>query len=198
MSTTTEVKAPNLKDNIAQMVAVLQALEGFDEKMIHAASIVARCLHIDNKVMICGNGGSASDAGDFSTEFLCRFVESRRPYPVLDLSAAGSTLTAIANDYGFEHVFSRQVRALAKQDDVLIAISTSGNSPSIVNALKMSRERNIASIAFLGKGGGACKGIASTEFIVPSDVTARIQEAHKFLLHTLCEMVEDRLPPIKK
>ncbi len=198
MSTATEVKAPNLKDNIAQAVAVLQALESFEEKLTHAAAIVARTLHIDNKVMICGNGGSASDGADFAGEFLGRFVNDRRSYPVLDLSAPTAALTSIANDYGYEHVFARQVRALARQDDVLIVLSTSGNSPSILNALKMSRDRNIASIAFLGKSGGACKGIASTEFIVPSDCTARIQEAHKFLLHTLCEMVEDRLPPIKK
>jgi D-sedoheptulose 7-phosphate isomerase len=194
---TTQTTEPSLKNNIAQSIELLKSLESFEEKLTHAAAVVARTLHIDKKVLLCGNGGSAADASHLATEFLVRFVNDRRPYPAIALAADGTTLTAIGNDYGYEHVFSRQVRAFAHQDDVLIALSTSGNSPSIVNALKMARNRNIACIAFLGKNGGACKGIAGMEFIVPSDNTARIQEAHKFLLHTLCEMVEDRLPPIK-
>ena len=145
-------------------------------------------------MVACGNGGSAADAADFTTEFACRFVEDRRPYPALNLSQGGSLLTATANDYGFDEVFARQIRAFANAGDVLVAITTSGKSKNIRRALEEAKSSRLKSIALLGRDGGRCRGIADVDLIVTSNSTARIQEAHKFLLHVLCEIVEARLP----
>lgn len=158
----------------------------------HAAEVVGHCLLSGHKLLVCGNGGSAADAADFATEFACRFVTDRRPYPALNLTACGSLLTAVGNDYGYDEVFARQVRAFGQKDDVLVAISTSGNSKSIVSALAAANIAGLHTIALLGRDGGRAKGLAQMELIVPSNITARIQEAHKFLLHTLCEIAEAR------
>ena len=158
----------------------------------HAAETVGRCLLSGHKLLVCGNGGSAADAADFATEFACRFVTDRRPYPALNLAACGSLLTAVGNDYGYDEVFARQVRAFGQKDDVFVAISTSGNSKSIISAIAAANIAGLHTIALLGRDGGRARGLARMELIVPSTITARIQEAHKFLLHTLCEIVEAR------
>ena len=158
----------------------------------HAAEVVGRCLLGGHKLLVCGNGGSAADAADFATEFACRFVTDRRPYPALNLTACGSLLTAVGNDYGYDEVFARQVRAFGQKDDVFVAISTSGNSKSIISAIAAANIAGLHTIALLGRDGGRARGLARMELIVPSTITARIQEAHKFLLHTLCEIVEAR------
>ena len=145
-------------------------------------------------MLVCGNGGSAADAADFCTEFACRFIQDRRPYPAMNLSQGGSLLTATGNDYGFDEIFARQIAAFAQNGDVVIAISTSGNSQNIRRALEEAKSRRIDSIALLGRDGGKSKGIAQVDLIVKSDSTARIQEAHKFLLHVLCEICEGDLP----
>ena len=161
----------------------------------HAADLIGATLTSGSQLLACGNGGSAADAADFTTEFACRFVHDRKPYPALNLSAGGSLVTATANDYSFDEVFARQVRAFGRSGDALVAISTSGKSRNIRRALEEARCRGLRSIALLGRDGGDCTGIADVELIVPGDSTARIQEAHKFLLHVLCEMVEPRLAP---
>ena len=159
-----------------------------------AAAMIRTCLTNGKKLLVCGNGGSAADAADFCTEFACRFIHDRRPYPAMNLSQGGSLLTATGNDYGFDEIFARQIAAFAQSGDVVIAISTSGNSQNIRRALEEAKSRRIDSIALLGRDGGKSKGIAQVDLIVKSDSTARIQEAHKFLLHVLCEMCEGDLP----
>ena len=183
-----------LRNAIADATNCLQSLGGLKGEIAQAANLLVEALTGKKKVVACGNGGSAADAADFTTEFACRFVEDRRPYPALNLSQGGSLLTATANDYGFDEVFARQIRAFANAGDVLVAITTSGKSKNIRRALEEAKSSRLKSIALLGRDGGRCRGIADVDLIVTSNSTARIQEAHKFLLHVLCVIVEARLP----
>jgi phosphoheptose isomerase len=182
-----------LKTAISNATETLGALEKLERPIGEAAELIVDCLSRGNKVLVCGNGGSAADAADFCTEFACRFEKDRRPYPALNLSQGGSLMTATANDYGFDEVFARQIRAFGLTGDLLIAISTSGNSKNIERALAEAKARGLKTIALLGREGGASRGIADIELIVPGRSTARIQEAHKFLLHVWCEICELRL-----
>ena len=159
-----------------------------------ALDLLVTAYQAGNKLLVCGNGGSAADAADFCTEFACRFMQDRRPYPAMNLSQGGSLITATGNDYGFEEIFARQVAAFGKTGDVLVAISTSGKSANIRRALEEGKSRKLKTIALLGRDGGSCRNIADVDLIVAGDSTARIQEAHKFLLHVLCEICEARLP----
>ena len=160
----------------------------------HAAGLVIACLNSGHKLLTCGNGGSGADAAHLSAEFLCRFREDRRPYPAIALTVDGPFLTAVGNDYGFEEGFARQVRGLSQRGDVLIALTTSGKSRNVFRALEEARRGGLESIAFLGRDGGFAKGLATVDLLVPGTATARIQEAHKLLLHVLCEMAEAKLP----
>ena len=183
-----------LETAIKNATESLRDLEKLKEPVAKAADLIVRCLTGGNKLLVCGNGGSAADAADFCTEFACRFEKDRRPYPALNLSQGGSLLTATGNDYGFGEVFSRQIRGFGQAGDVVIAISTSGKSKNVQRALTEAKARGLQIIALLGRDGGACAGTADVELIVPGSSTARIQEAHKFLLHVLCEICEPRLP----
>ena len=182
-----------LRDAISAAVEVLESLASLEEPLSRAAELISVCLTGGSKLLVCGNGGSAADGADFSTEFTCRFVADRRAFPAINLADAASLTSAIGNDYGFEEIFARQVRAFGKKGDVLVAFTTSGNSPNVLRALEVARDLGLASIAFLGKDGGAARGLATVELIVPSQTTARIQEAHKFLAHVLCETIEPAL-----
>ena len=167
-----------------------------DEPFGRAVTLVADTLNAGRKLLVCGNGGSAADAMHLATEFVCRYAADRRPYPALCLSGSGGDLTAIVNDYHFEELFARQVWAYGQPGDVLVVLTTSGKSANVRRALQTARERGLASLAFLGRGGGPCLGLATVELLVPGPETmptARIQEAHKLLLHCLCEAVEERL-----
>jgi phosphoheptose isomerase len=179
---------------ITAATETLQSLVDLDVQIAAAADLITDCLRNGNKLLVCGNGGSAADAADFCTEFACRFVLDRRPYPALNLAQGGSLLTATGNDYGFEEIFARQVRAFGESGDVFIAITTSGKSTNIRRALEGARDGKLKAIALLGRDGGSATGIADVDLIVKGDSTARIQEAHKFILHVLCEVVEARLP----
>lgn len=183
-----------LRNALQQATITLQSLAALEPQILRAADAITNCLTSGHKLLACGNGGSAADAADFTTEFACRFQHDRQPYPALNLSLGGSLLTATANDYGFDEVFSRQLRAFARKGDVLVAITTSGNSRNIGRALEEAKHLGLTTIALLGRDGGACANSADIELLVPGDSTARIQEAHKFLLHVLCEIVELRLP----
>ncbi|HEY4282275.1 MAG TPA: SIS domain-containing protein [Chthoniobacterales bacterium] len=183
-----------LKSAIADATETLGGLQSLESQISGAADLITDCLGHGNKLLVCGNGGSAADAADFCTEFACRFEKDRRPYPALNLSQGGSLITATANDYGFDEAFARQIQAFGLTGDVVVAISTSGNSGNIQRALKEAKSRGLKSIALLGRNGGASAGIADAELIVPGTSTARIQEAHKFLLHVLCEICEGDLP----
>src|ERR1700756_1701581 len=136
---------------IKSATETFQALAGFDSKVSATSDLIADCLTNGNKVLACGNGGSAADAADFSTEFACRFVEDRRPYPAMNLSQGGSLITATGNDYGFDEIFARQVRAFGNSGDVLIAVSTSGKSKNIRRAIEEGRARKLGTIALLGR-----------------------------------------------
>ncbi len=188
---------PSISEILAQAIraatSTIQSVANLEQSLGRAAEMIEQCLDNGNKLLVCGNGGSAADAADFCTEFACRFVEDRRPFPAMNLAQGGSLLTATANDYGFEEVFARQVRAFGSADDLLIAISTSGKSKNIRRALEEALVRKLKTIALLGRDGGSAVGLADVDLVVPGDSTARIQEAHKFILHVLCEAVEPRL-----
>ena len=183
-----------LKSAIAAATKTLQSIVDLESQVTRAAQLITDCLTNGEKVLACGNGGSAADAADFCTELACRFVEDRRPYPAMNLSQGGSLITAVGNDYGFEEIFARQVRAFGNSGDILIAISTSGKSKNIRRAIEEAGSRKLKTITLLGRGGGSVTGIADVDLIVKSDSTARIQEAHKFILHVICEICEARLP----
>jgi D-sedoheptulose 7-phosphate isomerase len=180
-----------LQTFIRAAVATLESLAQLESDVDAAARVVGECLLGGGKLLVCGNGGSAADAADFTTEFTCRFISDRRPFPAINLTACGSFLTATGNDYSFDEVFARQVRAFGKAGDVLVAISTSGNSRNVIAALKAANEVGVTSIALLGKSGGDARGLAGIELVVQGTETARIQEAHKFLLHVICQMAEE-------
>ena len=182
-----------LQQSLADAATTFRSLEKLSREVERAADLISTSLTTGRQVLACGNGGSAADVADFTTEFACRFVGDRRPYPALNLSSGGSLLTATGNDYSFEEIFARQVRAFGKTGDTLVALSTSGKSKNIRRALEEAKAGGLNAIALLGRDGGQCAGIADVDLIVPGEVTARIQEAHKFLLHVICEIVEPRL-----
>jgi phosphoheptose isomerase len=179
--------------NLADAAASLEQLASLESQMIASADTISNALLSGNKLMACGNGGSAADASHLTTEFVSRFNHERRPYPAISLTAHGGDLTAIGNDYEFNEIFARQIQAFGKSGDVLTAFTTSGHSENVRRALLAANALQLTTIAFLGRDGGACAGLADIELIVTSNVTARIQEGHKFLLHTICELVEERL-----
>ncbi len=182
-----------LRDNIADAQSMLTTLLPLEPQVLRAADLLGDALLRGNKLLACGNGGSAADASHMTTEFVIRFQADRRPYPAISFTANGGDLTACSNDYTFDEVFARQVRAYGQHGDILFAFSTSGNSENVLRALQTAKREGITSVAMLGRDGGRSTGIADVELIVPHAVTARIQEAHKLLLHTICELVELRL-----
>jgi phosphoheptose isomerase len=183
---------PSLEKNIAAVQTMLNSLHLLSGNVERAADAIATALLGGHKLLACGNGGSAADASHLTTEFVCRFQRDRRPYPAISLATHGGDMTAIGNDYSFNDLFSRQVQCFGQPGDVLAAFTTSGQSENVLRAIKAARECGVTSIAFLGRDGGRCAGIADIELIVRDQVTARIQEAHKLLLHTICEIVEER------
>ena len=154
---------------------------------------VSECLAAGGKIMFLGNGGSASDAQHLSTELAVRFVRVRRALAALALGTNIAELTACANDFGFERVFSRQIEALGRPGDVLIALSTSGKSPNVVAAVRTAKELGIFTVAFTGESGGELMGLSDLLIAVPSTTTARIQEMHALLGHIMCEGIETQL-----
>lgn len=172
----------------------LDALTGLEKPLVAASDAVLAALTSGHKLLLCGNGGSSSDAAHIAAEFVCRFLGDRRPYPALALGVDGGLLTAIGNDYEFNDAFARQVQAFGRPGDVFIGLSSSGKSRNVLAAIEEARRRKMVTIVLLGRDGGFTKGAAEIELIVPGESTARIQEAQKFLLHVLCEMVEEKLP----
>lgn len=182
-----------LQKAIAESLAAIPSLAALDPSLAQAAAMVRDGLLGGHKILICGNGGSASDATHLATEWLCRFVGDRRPYPAISLTANGEYLTAVCNDYPAEEIFARQVWGLGQPGDVLIAFTTSGKSRNVLRALEEARLRGLTSICFLGRDGAFTRGQADLDLMAPGQSTARIQEMHKLLFHVLCEMVEENL-----
>ena len=183
-----------LKETIADATETLRSLETLSAPLQKAADVIEQCLRDGNKMLVCGNGGSAADAAHFATEFVVRFAKDRRAYPAIALAGDGGLLTAAGNDYGFDEIFARQVAAFGLEGDLLICLTTSGKSKNVQRALEEAKKRKLKTIALLGRGGGSTVGHADVDLLVESDSTARIQEAHKLLLHVLCEAMEARLP----
>jgi D-sedoheptulose 7-phosphate isomerase len=156
-----------------------------------AARALARVIGSGGRVFVCGNGGSAADAQHFAAELIGRFEKERRPFPAVALTTDTSILTAVSNDYAYDHVFTRQLAGLAVRGDALVGISTSGNSGNVVSAMDLARELGLATIALCGRDGGVLKDRADHVIIVPSDNTARIQEAHALMLHYFAAVVEE-------
>lgn len=161
--------------------------------VVEAAEIIVDSFKSGGKLMIAGNGGSAADAQHIAAEFVNRFEIERPPLPALALTTDTSNITSIGNDYSFDQIFSKQVRALGKAGDVLLAISTSGNSPNIIKAMEAAKAMQIKTIALTGKGGGAMAEKTELLLNVESKVTARVQEVHITIAHILCELVDNML-----
>lgn len=185
--------AHTLHVNIDAACELFVAMKGMSGPLSHAATMIHKSLITGHKLLACGNGGSAADAAHFTAEFAGRYVRERRGYPAIDLTAEHSLVTALINDFPAEQVFKRQVRALGSKGDVLAVFSTSGNSENVRLALLEAKEIGIHTIAFLGRDGGKCWNVADIELIVPSSVTARIQEGHQLLYHTICEVLDPLL-----
>jgi len=164
--------------------------------VVQAAALMAQAILQGNKILVCGNGGSAAEALHFSSEMLNRFEQERPPLPAIALNADAATLTCISNDYHFDEVFSKQVRALAQPGDVLFTLTTSGRSPNIVAAIDAAHERGARVVLLSGRDGGDCGqrlGAEDTEIRVPASSTARIQEVHLMVIHHLCDAIDRHL-----
>jgi D-sedoheptulose 7-phosphate isomerase len=161
--------------------------------LVEAAERMVQCLMKEGKILSCGNGGSAADAQHFAAELLNRFEKERPPLAAMALSTDTSTITSIANDYDYNQVFSKQVRALGHPDDILLAISTSGNSPNVMEAIHAAHERQMDVVALTGRNGGKIAALLSPDDVhicVPADRTARIQEVHLLCLHCMCDAID--------
>lgn len=179
--------------------AKLDAVELLSAPIAAAVELMVASLHANGKIMACGNGGSAADAQHFAAELVNRFEHERPPLAALALTTDSSTLTSIANDYRYEDVFAKQVRALGQPADVLLAISTSGDSPNVIEAIHAAHEREVRVVALTGKGGGRMRELLHDEDVhisVPRQATvrtARIQEIHLLVLHCLCDGIDTSL-----
>jgi D-sedoheptulose 7-phosphate isomerase len=178
------------RETIASHLAVIQALEQERPVLERVASRMSRAVLDGNKILWCGNGGSAADAQHLAAELVGRFKCERRGLPSIALSTNTSILTAIGNDYGYEQVFRRQVEALCVRGDVLVGISTSGNSQNVCLALEAAKAAGAFTVAFVGQGGGAMATIADQVLKIPSRETPRIQEGHILCGHMLCDYIE--------
>lgn len=172
---------------------LFDGLAAIREEVENAALVIVRCLAAGKKLMLCGNGGSAADSQHIAAELTGRFIKDRRPLAAMALTTDSSALTCIANDYKFDEVFARQVAGLGQPGDCLLAISTSGTSGNVVRAVETARRMRIATVGLTGRGGGRLPELCENAIVVPSAITARIQEAHIFVGHVLCALVEQGL-----
>jgi len=182
-----------IENFITEHLNVIESLKD-DLKAINAIGAeLSKCLEKGGKIMFCGNGGSASDSQHLAGELVGRFIKNRRALPAVALNSDSAVVTCISNDFGYEEVFSRQVEALGQPGDILVGISTSGQSENIVRAFDFAKTNGILTVSLLGKGGGKLAGISDFKIIVRSDTTARIQEAHILLGHIFCSIIEKNL-----
>jgi D-sedoheptulose 7-phosphate isomerase len=179
--------------NLEEHRVLFATLESIAPAVEAAADLLVATLKNGRKIMFCGNGGSAADSQHLASEFVGRFINDRRPLAALALTTDSSALTCIANDYSFDDVFSRQVLGLGVKNDCLVAISTSGNSRNVIRAAQAARDCGIHTIGLLGRDGGVLRELCDVPVVVPSMTTARIQEAHSFIGHTLCGLIEQAL-----
>lgn len=179
----------SIKNYISDHVETAKKLNEKDIQKI--ADLIISTYKKGGKLLIAGNGGSAADAQHFAAELVGRFIKERKGLAAIALTTNSSNVTAIGNDYGFEKIFERQVEALGKREDVLVVISTSGNSENLIRAVKKAKEIGMNTVALVGKGGGIVKGMTTQELIVPSNDTQRIQEMHILIIHLICGIVDE-------
>lgn len=179
--------------NLRQHIELFTQLGALNDTVHKACTLIATAMRAGGKLMICGNGGSAADSQHIAAEFTGRFIEDRKPLAGLALSTDSSALTCIGNDYSFDEVFARQVAGLGRAEDVLIGISTSGNSRNVIRAIEEAKALGILTIGLLGRDGGKLAALCDHSIVVPSQTTARVQEAHILIGHTICGGVEQLL-----
>ena len=183
-----------ISDHFSEHLQVIAAVPAMCSESIKSAGTqIAQSLENDGTLFWCGNGGSAADSQHLAAELVGRFKKDRKALRSIALTTDTSVLTCVANDYSYEDIFSRQLEALARDGDVLVAISTSGNSENVLRALRAGKELGFKTIALLGKDGGLAKALADLAIVIPSDATARIQEAHILIGHILCDLIEQEL-----
>lgn len=188
----TQVNSP-YQFALAEAQRVLQQLNGFEQKVIEAAELCLEAFRNRHKVIAFGNGGSACEAQHLVGELMGRYKSNRKPLPAVALTADTAVITCVGNDFSFEDIFARQVEGLCQAGDLLVAFSTSGNSANVIRALELARRMEIGSIAFLGGEGGKAAAFADCTLIVQHHDTARIQEGHNFLMHSLMDVIEAEL-----
>ena len=180
-----------LSSKISTLTALLSSLLNQHEEVFNQSAVAfAKALEQGKTIFWCGNGGSAAESSHLAVELIGRFKNNRRPRPSISLNSDTSAITCIANDFGYDEIFARQLEGLAKQGDVLFVLSTSGKSENILRALRKAKELGVTSIALLGKGGGEAANLANHTIIIESSETARIQEIHLLIGHTFCEFAE--------
>ena len=180
-----------LSSKIATLTALLSSLLNQHKEVFNQSAVAfAKALEQGKTIFWCGNGGSAAESSHLAVELIGRFKNNRRPLPSISLNSDTSAITCIANDFGYDEIFARQLEGLAKEGDVLVVLSTSGKSENILRALRKAKELGVTSIALLGKGGGEAANLASHTIIIESSETARIQEIHLLIGHTFCEFAE--------
>jgi D-sedoheptulose 7-phosphate isomerase len=190
-----ESKHHHIKSIIQSSIDVKNAIlddRSYVDKIDNCCNLITQALQDGKKILFCGNGGSAADAQHLAAEFSGRFYIDRKALPAEALHVNTSYLTAVANDYGYDHVYSRIVNGIANEGDVLVALSTSGNSTNIINALEKAKEKGMITIGFTGRSGGKMREICDVLLNVPSDDTPRIQEAHIMTGHIICQLVEEK------
>lgn len=180
-------------DNIDEHSSLISSLRSLNDAVCQAGEMAGQCLKNGGKIMFCGNGGSAADSQHLAAELTGRFIHDRRPLAAIALSTDSSALTCIGNDYSFDEVFARQVTCLGRSNDLLIAISTSGNSRNVIRAVEEGRQLGMQTFGLLGRDGGQLRGMCHHSIVVPSNVTARIQECHILIGHTICGLIEQEL-----
>ena len=180
-----------LSSKISTLTALLSSLLNQHEEVFNQSAVAfAKALEQGKTIFWCGNGGSAAESSHLAVELIGRFKNNRRPLPSISLNSDTSAITCIANDFGYDEIFARQLEGLAKEGDVLVVLSTSGKSENILRALQKAKELGVTSIALLGKGGGEAANLANHTIIIESSETARIQEIHLLIGHTFCEFAE--------
>ena len=183
----------SFKEECSEYIKTGQSLSKQEDKVNFYIENIKECICNGGKIILCGNGGSAADSIHIAGEFVGRFKKDRKSLPAISLSAEVSSLTSIGNDYGFEYIFSRQVEGLGKRNDILISLSTSGMSVNILKAVEIANKKGLKTLSFSGKGGGFLANISNHCIVIESETTARIQEAQKFILHYICNKLEELL-----
>ena len=189
------VRCMSFDAELAATLTTFQALTTIRPQIDRAGEMILRTLKSGRKLLLCGNGGSAAEAQHFATELVGRYFQARRSLPAVALTADGTLLTCIANDFGCGEVFARQIEGLAQPGDLVIVFTSSGNSANIVRALEAARRLKLESIAFLGRGGGRTRGLSTCDLIVPGTSGRTAQESHLFLLHYFCELIDREFAP---